>query len=118
MVETENQTNPLATVSLILGLVGVAGFLFFFFCLGACIPFGGFVWAITLPLGIAALVTGMMARKKAKTISGTGEETGLAGFVCGIVVISYNVFIIVTVIVLFAIGTAAVLSEQLKEAWN
>jgi len=95
VVEPEEKAGVLAIVSLITGIAGIV--------LG-CIPAAGAF--ISLCAGIAAIITGVMERKKiAKGESSQkGKGMALAGLIMGIVAIVWAIVAVILLITLGAMG--------------
>lgn len=81
--------STLAIVSLVTGIIGILG--------GCCCGWLGIV-------GIAGIVTGVMARKEIDQSGGTKKGAGmaLAGIICGAVGLVIGIILIILV---FALGT-------------
>lgn len=87
--------NPLAIVSLITGILAIL----------TCL-----LWFVSIPLGIAAVVTGVLARNKVKR--GEAGQGGLAraGFITGIVGI-----VLALVVVVLAIVGVSLFGDQIEQ---
>ena len=107
-------SSTLAIVSLVLSLVsvpiGLLGFLSIFpasFLGGVCgLPFC-FAPFMSMPLALAAAITGFIALKKVQNGTATGRGLALGGMITGIVVIVLNIVLAVGYIFLFGLGVAA-----------
>ena len=74
------QSQGLAIASLICGILAI-----FTFCL----------WILSVPLGLAAIIMGIIARTNASKGQGGGKGLATAGMICGIVGILISVLAIV-----------------------
>ena len=96
-------SSGLAITSMVLGIVGILGSLFSCCC-------GVLAAAPGVVLGIAAVITGIIALNKVKDGSGEGKGMAMAGVICGAVSILLG---IVLIVVIFAFGP--VMMEQMQE---
>lgn len=92
------RTNSMATVSLILGIAGLLSFCAAFVL--SVIPFAGLVCGgLGILLGIAALVTGIIARQQVKARGESGSEMALAGIIMGSIQMVFLVCIIPLIVI-------------------
>ena len=78
---TAPPSNTLALVSMILGIAGII--------LNCC------CWPLSVALGIAAIITGIIGLNKVKNGTGSGKGMALAGLICGIVGIVLGIAMVV-----------------------
>jgi hypothetical protein len=87
------KTNGLAITSLVLGIVSIP--------LAFCYGFG-------VPLGIAAFITGLIARRQIRDSAGTqgGDGMALAGMIMGGIITALLILAIFTIVILSLLGPA------------
>ena len=104
----QSPSSGLAVTSMVLGILGVLGSLFSCCC-------GIFAAAPGAVLGIAAIITGVIALNKVKDGSGEGRGMAIAGVSCGAASIVLGIVLVVIVLVF---STSPGMMQQFQQMQN